>query len=326
MEGQIQVQNPQMQGSFFHRLRVQRGMMRDVIRTELYRKAIFERVKPGDVVLDFGAGSGILSIFAAKAGARKVYAVERTSIVKIASELLHKNGLEDRVELINADMETADLPEKVDLIVSDWMGGYGVDENALPPLLVARDRYLKPGGVILPERVTAWMTPVWDSRRDHDLNFWRQNPYEVDLSLISDYTAHEYFWDENSITEDTVLAKPQPMWTTDVYKCSVEEARSSFKTSLSFLVNQKGKLSSLAAWFSADFGKGLILTNAPDAPKTCWGRSIFPLERTVKVEPGTPIAVEFTLELSGIGCCHNTWSVRVGEGDWEHHDSRKALW
>jgi predicted RNA methylase len=89
-----------------------RGMMRDRVRTEFYHQAISERVKPGDVVLDFGAGSGILSIFAAKAGARKVYAVERTSIAEIAREIIQHNGLTTRIELVCGDIETVNFPNK----------------------------------------------------------------------------------------------------------------------------------------------------------------------------------------------------------------------
>jgi SAM-dependent methyltransferase len=311
--------------SHYQRLRVHRGMMRDRVRTEFYHQAISERVNPGDVVLDFGAGSGILSIFAAKAGARKVYAVERTSIAEIAREIIHHNRLDDRIELICGDIETVELPEQVDVIVSEWMGAYGVDENMLAPLLVARDRYLKPGGIMLPEQVTAWIAPTWDDRRDHELNFWRNKPYDLDLSLISDYTAHEVFFCEQNISEDTLLAAAQPLWTTDVYNYSLDDAKSPFQASLSFSANRAGKLVSLAAWFTAEFGQGLTLTNAPDAPKTHWGQSVFPLNCPIEVEPGVEIAIKFSCEPAGPGCCHNTWSVRVGDKPWEHHDSRKAI-
>jgi SAM-dependent methyltransferase len=312
--------------SHYQRLRVHRGLMRDRVRTDVYRQAILARVKPGDVVLDFGAGSGILSMFAALAGAKMVYAVERTSIAQVAQALVQKNGLGDRVKFLQEDIESIDLLEPVDVIVSEWMGGYGVDENMLAPLLKARDRFLKPGGVMLPESVSAWMAPTWDERRDHELNYWRNSPYELDLSLISSLTAQEYFVGEQNISADTLLAEPQQLWDTDCYQCSVATANSDFHASLSFLINRPGKLVSLATWFRAEFGAGVCLTNAPDAPKTHWGQSVYPLEQTISVEPGTNLDVEFVNEPAGSGFCHNKWSVRVGDGTWEHHDSRQAIW
>lgn len=112
---------------------IHRKMLRDRLRCETYRRAIAETVRPGDVVLDMGAGTGILSIFAARAGARKVYAVERTAIADVAREIVRANGVEDRIDVLQADMETLELSEPVDVIVSEWMGNYGVDENLSRP-------------------------------------------------------------------------------------------------------------------------------------------------------------------------------------------------
>ena len=93
-----------------------RYMLHDRVRNEVFRRAIFAAVKPGHVVMDMGAGSGILSVFAARAGARKVYAIERTTIAEFAQEILEANGVEDRVEIIQSDVESVELPEKVDVI------------------------------------------------------------------------------------------------------------------------------------------------------------------------------------------------------------------
>jgi SAM-dependent methyltransferase len=314
-----------MSGPNYDELPVHRLMLRDKVRNETYQKAIAETVKEGDVVLDVGAGTGILSLFAAQAGARKVYAVERTRMAEMARTVIKDNGMEDCVEVIQAEVEALELSEKVDVIISEWMGGYGTDEYMHIPVLVACGRWLKEGGKILPERVTAWMGPVWDCELDEDMNFWRSRPYRIDLGAIADSTAREVYWVQHHITEDTLLAQPQVMWSVDLYQCSLEQARGPFSTTLSFSARRKGKLCALAAWFRAEFGEEIVLTNAPDAPKTHWGRWVFPLERTVEINEGTEIAVEFTCESDGSAYCHNRWLVRVGDGPWEHHDTRKQF-
>ncbi|MFC1631446.1 50S ribosomal protein L11 methyltransferase [Candidatus Omnitrophota bacterium] len=278
---------------------VHRVMLRDSVRCETFRKAILETVKPGNVVLDVGAGTGILSLFAVQAGAKKVYAVERSNIAEFTRKVLRKNGAEDCVEVIQADMENVKLTEKVDLIVSEWLGGYGVDSGMLAPLLVARDRWLKKNGKILPQRVTAWMAPIWDSTLDSDMRFWRGHPYGVDLSSMADGKAQEMLMCQMHLSEDNSLSEPQQMWTTDVYNFSTENARAPFKTSLSFLIKREGKFSALSTWFQAEFDAGLILTNEPGAPQTHWGQYVFPLEHTIKVKSGTKIEVEFTCEPKG---------------------------
>ena len=125
---------------------VHRTMIRDRVRTEAFRRAINSVVRPGDMVLDVGAGSGILSVFAARAGAESVYAVERTSIAVLAEQLAAANGVAEIVHVIHGDVMDVELPGHVDVIVSEWLGEFGIDEGMLAPVIVARDRWLKPGG------------------------------------------------------------------------------------------------------------------------------------------------------------------------------------
>lgn len=300
-------------------------MLRDRIRNETYRKAITESVKPNDIVLDVGAGTGILSLFAVQAGARKVYAVERTKMARLAERIMEKNGIGDRVEVIQSDIEKINLSDQVDVIVSEWMGRYGIDEYMHIPVLMARDRWLKPGGIMLPESVTALMAPVWDRHLHQSLNFWRSQPYGLDLSPIADGTAQEIFWSRYTITEYTLLARPKEMWKTHLRRISLAEVRGPFHTSLSFPASRDGKLSGLATWFHADFGHGITLTNAPDAPMTHWGRWVFPLNYTIDIQKGMNIAVEFSCEPAEDDYSRNMWSVRVEDGPWEHHDTWNAI-
>ena len=290
-------------------LSLHRWMLIDEVRNEAYRKAIVQAVKPGHVVLDMGAGTGILSIFAAQAGARKVYAVER-------------NGLADRIEIIEGNLEDIDLPEKVDVLMSEWMGGLGVDENMLAPLVMARNRWLKPTGKILPERVTAFLAPVWMRYFSEDLEHWRQKPHGVDMSVIAEITAQETLMTQHPIGPEDVLSTPQVMWSHDAYTCSLEEADRSFQSKLSFVAERAGKLSNLATWFEATFFESALLSTAPDQPLTHWGRFVFPLERAIEVEKGTPIEVEFHCDPSSQGTCEFYWSVKIGDLPIERHDSR----
>ena len=298
----------------YAQLSVHRWMLRDEIRNEAYRRAIAKVVSPGQVVLDMGAGTGILSIFAAQAGARKVYAVERTAIAEVARRMVKANGLEGIIEVLQGDLEDIDLPEKVDVIISEWMGGLGVDENMLAPLVMARTRWLKPGGKIVPERVTAILAPAWIADFDEALTHWRSRPHGVDMSVIADITVHEHMMTQASLTADDLLAPPQPMWSHDAYTCTLAEADRSFFAALPFEATRAGKLSGLAAWFTASLCEGEELTNAVGAPLTHWGRLLFPLDRTVEVTRGTPILLELHCYPTSPGSCGFEWAAKVGDG------------
>lgn len=303
---------------FYASLDIHRRMLLDDVRNQTYRRALFAAVKPGDVVLDFGAGTGILSLFAAQAGARRVYAVERTTTANLARQIVAANGFAERIEVIRSEMQQASLPEKVDVIVSEWLGTLGVDENLLAPLLVARDRWLKPGGIMLPPSVTAFIVPLWSA----ELDFFRNRAYDLDLNLLADWSVNELTWPDRPISKNDFLSDPQAMWTTDVYDYSVERAQLPFRARLTFTATRAGKVNALAAWFQADFGNGLVLSTSPEEPPTHWKQYLIPLRRAAEVEAGTPLAVEYTCIPALPGSCHHAWSIRVGAGAWEHHDTR----
>lgn len=106
--------------------------------------------------MDIGCGTGILSIFAARAGAKHVYAVDNAEIALFAREIIKNNGLEDKITVYKGKMEEIEFPfgeGEVDIIISEWMGYYLLYESMLDCVLWARDKYLnKSTGKMLPDR------------------------------------------------------------------------------------------------------------------------------------------------------------------------------
>lgn len=127
---------------------IQAMMLRDKHRTSAYRLAIdmfAESNFRGKVVLDIGCGTGILSCFAARAGALRVYAVEASDMVGVARLVVARNGFSSVVTVLHGKMEDITLPEQVDTIISEWMGNFLLFESMLESVLTARDKYLKHG-------------------------------------------------------------------------------------------------------------------------------------------------------------------------------------
>jgi hypothetical protein len=169
------------------------------------------------------------------------------------------------------------------------------------------------------------MAPVWDASLDEKMGFFESRPYDIDFSLLSKGASHNLHWNYKTLTEDDIVAAPQMMWVTDTYACFVDQSRLPLRASLRFSAAREQRLNALTAWFHAEFGDGVTLTNAPDAPQTHWGQYVFPLNRTVKVERGDRIAVEFTCMPTTNSFCHHAWSAKVGDGAWEHHDTRMKI-
>jgi Predicted RNA methylase len=287
----------------YNGIQIHQTMLKDRVRCEAFQRALSHAIHPGDIVVDVGAGTGILSLFAAQAGAEMVYAIERADIVHLARQIIHRNGYSDRIQIIEGDVNAVDLPCKVNVIVSEWFGSLGVNENLLPPVLLARDRWLKADGIMLPEKVTAWLAPISYERLEQELDFWHTRPYGVDLSIFAEVLCTEPLYECHDLLIQHLMAPPRALWTTDAYACSLKQANYPFSASKSFQLAKSGTLSGLAGWFHADLGNGVTLSNAPDSGKTHWGRIVFPIYIRIDVEANKNLEVEFLCYPTVNGYC-----------------------
>ena len=148
----------------YTRTRIHRDMISDRVRTETYRRAIMhnKHLFKDKVVLDVGCGTGILSLFAAKAGAKKVYGVDMSEFAFLAGQNAVNNNFNDKVEIIKGKMEEVELPEKVDVIISEWMGYCLFYESMLDSVLFARDKWLNEDGIIMPDKVELFIGAFQD--------------------------------------------------------------------------------------------------------------------------------------------------------------------
>uniref|UniRef100_A0ACB8ERT6 Histone-arginine methyltransferase carm1 n=1 Tax=Sphaerodactylus townsendi TaxID=933632 RepID=A0ACB8ERT6_9SAUR len=162
---------------FYGCLSQQQNMMQDFVRTATYHRAILQNhIDFKDkVVLDVGCGSGILSFFAVQAGARKVYAVEASSVAKYAEILARSNNLGDKINVLTGKIEEISLPENVDVIISEPMGYMLFNERMLESYLHSK-KWLKSNGMMFPTFSDIHLAPFSDEQlyMEHysRANFW----------------------------------------------------------------------------------------------------------------------------------------------------------
>ena len=306
---------------------VHRTMICDRVRTEAFRRAIESVVRPGDVVLDVGAGSGILSVFAARAGARRVYAVERTSIAVVAQELAAANGVAETVRVIHGDVLDVELPERVDVIVSEWLGGFGIDEGMLAPVIAARDRWLKPGGVMIPGSVTAWAALVHDRYLAETVEFLGDNPYGLNFDDLIEKTVNEvvYSGSFRHLAAGDLRSEASRLWTTDAELITLEQAEAPHEAEPLLLVREHGLANALALWFGAELAPDVSLSIGPGDPATHWGMTTAPLRTPIELTPGMLVQARVrTAPARPIGTW-TSWAVALPGADWDEHDEQ-AVW
>jgi SAM-dependent methyltransferase len=308
-------------------IEVHRSMICDRVRTGAFRRAIDSVVRPGDIVLDVGAGTGILSLFAARAGAARVYAVERTTVAVLAQELVAANGFAETVQVIQGDIMDIELPERVDVIVSEWLGGFGIDEGMLAPVIAARDRWLRPGGVMIPRSVTAWAGLVHDRRLGETLGSLRDDPYGLRLDALVEMTVNEILYSGTfrHLEEGDRRSEPGRLWTTDAELIPLEQAQAPHEAETLLPVRDPGTANALALWFSADLAPGISLSIGPGEPPTHWGMTTAPLRSPVELTPDMVVRARVRTILARPMGTWTSWAIAMPGADWEEHDEQ-SVW
>lgn len=227
-------------------------MLKDKVRTEAYRSAI-ER-NPNDfkdkIVMDIGCGTGILSIFAARAGAAHVYAIENAHIALYAKEIVKRNGLEDKITVLKGKVEEVVLPvEKVDIIISEWMGYFLLYESMLDCVLWARDKYLKPDGKMLPDRAQMFVAAIEDAEyKARKIGFW-DDVYGVDMSCLADSAMKEPLVD--CVERDMIVSNSCQILELNLVTMKKEDVEFSNEYHLTML--RPDRVHALVSWFDTLF-------------------------------------------------------------------------
>ena len=199
-------------------------MLKDEVRTISYRNAIYQNphLFQDKVVLDVGCGTGILCMFAAKAGAKMVIGVDMSGIIDHARILVKDNGLDDKITLLKGKMEEVELPvEKVDIIISEWMGYCLLYETMLNTVLTARDKYLAPGGLIFPDKATMYLAAIEDGDyKEEKISYW-ENVYGFNFKHIQDIALKEPLVD--TVNASTVATDSFAFKTIDLYTVQIQD-------------------------------------------------------------------------------------------------------
>ncbi|KAL0296495.1 UNVERIFIED_CONTAM: putative protein arginine N-methyltransferase 6 [Sesamum radiatum] len=317
-------------------LQINLGLDRDQVRTLTYRNAIFrnrDRIA-GKVVVDVGCGTGILSIFCAQAGARRVYAVDASDIAIQANEVVKANNLSDKIIVLHGRVEDVEIDDKVDVIVSEWMGYMLLYESMLGSVITARDRWLKPGGLILPSFATLYMAPIsHPDRYKESIDFWR-NVYGIDMSAVMPLAKQCAFEEPSveTISGENVLTWPHVVKYVDCFTVTIEELES-VSTTFKFRSMMRAPFHGFAFWFDVEFSapalfsfsnnpqaayfgtldnitdtsqrkkranpsEALVLSTAPEDPPTHWQQTLIYFYDPIDVEQDQLIEGSVTLSQS----------------------------
>eukprot|EP01134_Creolimax_fragrantissima_P006897 CFRG6897T1 len=252
-------------------------MLKDEVRTNSYRWAIERNphLFKDKIVLDVGCGTGILSMFAARAGAKQVIGIECSGIVDVARKIVATNGLDHIVTLIQGKVEEVTLPvDHVDIIISEWMGYALLYESMLDTVIYARDKWLVPGGLVFPDKATMYITMIEDNDYKNQKIDWWSNVYGFDMSVVREMAMSEPLVD--TVDAASIVTSHCPLLSIDISTVKREDL--AFSTPFKMTATQTDYAHAFVIWFDIEFSKchkPVYFGTGPHHRYTHWKQAVF---------------------------------------------------
>lgn len=275
-------------------------MLRDSIRMACYQRAIEQTINAESVVLDLGAGSGILSFFAARAGAQKVYAIEkRPDMVALATELAKANGFSERVTFIENSshrVKAESLAPQPTVLVSEILGNAILEENVLEFTIDARDRLLAPGATLIPGKLDI-MVAAFDAGQGVDKTqevAELEAIYGFNLEILKTVLAQKSHLKLERFNPLLYTMMSEPTCAISLDLMTIQS--STFRQTFEITATQEGYINGFVAYFRAHLTEENVLTNSPWAPPTHWTQMVFQFPERRMVQAGETLTMEMVYD------------------------------
>jgi protein arginine N-methyltransferase 1 len=242
---------------------------------------------------------------ASKLGAKDVFLFETAEVAGVAAQILKANKAK-RCHLIPCHSTEFDDDLAVDLIVSETLGNYALEENIIATLADARRRFLKPDGSIIPGRIEQYAAPVIAPRIDHELRAWQRVGHGVDLGPAQVMTFNNIYVRLLQPSELLDDGRSAVAW--DAVDLT-RETRAKRKGQSQWRLSKSSTIYGFAVWWTAELVPGITLSTAPSAPRTHWEQLYFPLSKPIEAKAREQIVLELRSNSSEEAGTHLAWTA-----------------
>jgi protein arginine N-methyltransferase 1 len=287
------------------RIEYHRTLIADKVRNDAFFRALKAVIEPGkSIVADIGAGTGLLGLMASKLGAKNVFLFETAEVAGVAAEVLKVNKAK-ACHLIPCHSTEFRDKLAVDVIVSETLGNYALEENIIATLADARRRFLKPGGRVIPSGLTQYVAPVTAPRIDNELRAWRRIGHGIDLAPAQTMTLNNAYVRQLAPNELLDSGESGVAWDTiDLQR----ETRSKRKGEAEWRLSKPATIYGFATWWTAELVPGVTLSTGPQAPRTHWEQLYFPLLNPIEAKSREVVGVELRSNSSEKSGTHLAWT------------------
>jgi predicted RNA methylase len=280
-----------MSSIFLHKI-----LLKDRKRVNLYEKAIKRLVRPGDIVIDLGCGTGIMGFLALKYGAKRIFAIEKDDIIHLARAIALENNFLERITFIHKHSFHTVLPKRADLLIAELMGNFAFGERIFESIYNAKKRFLKKDARLIPRLLELFVCPI-ECTKFYKKELCWQKIHGVKMDLMKKIVQNQLLPLEGD--KKIALSKPKRL-----YRFKLGKPLSLVTSKLSFRVSKSGDFCGFMGWFRAELAPDVWLDSSS---KTHWRPVLLPVEPLKRLQKGDRIYSHFTIgKDSSI-----SWNVRV---------------
>uniref|UniRef100_A0A1B0G5G3 type I protein arginine methyltransferase n=1 Tax=Glossina morsitans morsitans TaxID=37546 RepID=A0A1B0G5G3_GLOMM len=259
---------------------------KDMIRIRSFKSAILhnKHLFRGRIVLNLNCGIGIFALFAAKAGAAKVFAVDNSNVIHYAKQIVESNNYHNIIQVIKGKITETELPvDEVDIIVCDWMGYALLYQSTCSDVLYARDKWLKKSsGLIFPDKARLFVAALEDEKHKNENIEWWNDVYGFKMNCLREVAVKEPRY--QSVKIQQVLSKQFPLQMLDLNKATSVDLR--IRSKYMLIMQRSGRMDGIVLFFHVYFSKShtpVAFSTDPWSPLTNWLQTVCYFDQPIPV-------------------------------------------
>jgi SAM-dependent methyltransferase len=282
------------------------SMLLDQARVDAYTRALTAVISPSSVVLDLGTGIGTFSVLACKLGAARVYAVDSGDVITVAEEVAKRNGVASRIRFLQIPATELELPEKVDVIVSDLSGSLPLFEGHIPAVIHVRERFLRAGGVLIPARDRLMCAPL--------------SSVEIYARIVDPWrsVAGIDFLPAATMALNTphgLVVQPQQLAAAPVCWAELDYATiasANVSASIEWQIVSTNEIHGFALWFESTMQGDVVVSSGPWFPRSVHSTMVLPLLEPLHMRENESLGLRLEATLAS-GRYVVTWQARTDQ-------------
>lgn len=293
-------------------IELHRKLLGDAARNQAFHAALKKVIAPGKTtVADLGAGTGFLSFLARQLGAQHCTLVEYSDTLELAQQLARKNRITD-LTFMRAHSAEVRKPPQVDVVVSETLGNYALEENLLETLVDAR-RYLKKNGIIIPGRLRQYVAPVIAPRLQTELDIWRDVGFGIDLQAAREISLNNMYV-KRIVATDIGAASTTKLWDDLDFTPDAKAPASRRQKIVKWSSAQSETIYGFALWWDCELVPGIHISTSPHDPVTHWEQIYLPLLTPLTLEAKDDVQLTLTSDTRPDVGVRVQWATRHQRG------------